>query len=837
MQQQQYTEEDPEIFGQLCPGEKKLEGKTFYLDNVKKRATALLLEAISLLGGGVESFLHKDVSFLVTGSQEGLKEQRNGVTEAGAKGGEEAQQPVKQQQSVLSREKQRPGTPRPVACGSRGKALLEKAIRNNERLQGSSVLANARSWGVKILFVDDVILYLKHLTRESFRPKQKKPEQTYTKQQGSPVVKAAALRSPYIKIEDLSRKYKPLHMQSMTFPTLCYSGRFSPFEAPPPRFEKWTEQGESKTREKNKVESSPKDKSQSPLSCNPSPWRPRKKDLAYCECCREPFTNLEEHLQSDQHRTFVLDTSNYSEVDQLVAEMLPGFNPDPSLQSEELLNRPPTPLLIHDVLELEPLTDAETERAVQSLRRRGSSLNAHISSPTKGALSSVPNPITNPAPPPADLEPLTPQTGCHSPDSRPQVALSPVMPVLDVEPRAHSPTSQHSQHLTTNHNTPCPSPDPYSLPPVLSPQVPDPYHIMEQHRSYSDPPVLSPQQYITEENEEGQACEMDTEESVSQSVPAVTNPSVAVTKAEGVEGSNQNALLGISEVLCSSGGLECAKLTLCRSRSLPQQPVTAPNPKKRQSASPEYSHSKRQRTATLGYSGCWTEQGNTFIKPKRDIMGNGESCLLFDTVSSQIMQLYSNPEVRTCTVEKFCSQPQTTFCVPTAYNFTRVTNQIDNMSHSSTIVPDQPSWSRSSKAKSFDAPLQIPTEKSHTECSNQDSQSALNPNSHSTSFCIESALIPDLARLSPSSSDSDWDCELLSRLKPAAAPPQSPTEQSCELDKELLHRPCTWMHDTSYESRLHTVLQPSTPASPLCGEEMDPSVFSRTVVQIVEVQH
>lgn len=413
------------------------------------------------------------------------------------------------------------------------------------------------------------------------------------------------------------------------------------------------------------------------------------------------------------------------------------------------------------------------------------------------------------------------------------------MPVLDVEPRAHSPTSQHSEHLTTNHNTPCPSPDPYSLPPVLSPQVPDPDYILEPHSSYSDLPVLSPQQYIAEEDEEGHACEMDTEESVSQSVTAVTNPSVPVTKAEGVEGSIQNALLGISEVLCSSGGLECAKLTLCRSRSLPQQPVTAPNPKKRQSASPKYSHSKRQRTATLGYSGCRTEQGNTFIKPKNDIMGNGESCLLFDTVSSQIMQLYSNPEVRTCTVEKFCStqQTQTTFCVPTAHNFIRVTNQIDDMGHSSTIVTDQTALSRSSKARSIDAPLQIPTEKSRTVFSNQDSQSALNSTSHSTSFCIESALIPDLATLSPSSSDSDWDCELLSRLDPAAATLQAPTEQSCELDKELLHRPCTWMHDTSYESRLHTVLQPSTPASPLCGEEMDPSVFSRTVVQIVEVQH
>lgn len=46
----------------------------------------------------------------------------------------------------------------------------------------------------------------------------------------------------------LTRKYKPLHMQSMTFPTLWYSGRFSPFESPPPQFEKRAEQGETKAR-------------------------------------------------------------------------------------------------------------------------------------------------------------------------------------------------------------------------------------------------------------------------------------------------------------------------------------------------------------------------------------------------------------------------------------------------------------------------------------------------------------------------------------------------------------------------------------------------------------
>nr|XP_046234078.1 uncharacterized protein dbf4b [Scatophagus argus] len=811
MQQQQYAEEK-RLLGSLCPGQKKLEGKTFYLDSVKKRSTALLLETISLLGGGIESFLHKDVNFVVTGSQEYLKDQKFTDSKAGAKGTtEEAKRPMMTRESVLSNDKRRPGTPRPMACGSRGKALLEKAIRNNEQLKKNSVLANARSWGVKILYVDDVLSYLKQLTRETFSAIHKRPERTSTKQQGSPVVKAAALKSPYLKIEDLSRKYKPLHMQSITFPTLWYSGRFSPFESPPPaQFEKRTEQRENKSREKKKVESSVQDKSQTALSCNPSPWRPRKKDLSYCECCQQSFTNLEEHLQSDQHRAFVMDLSNYSMVDQLVDEMIPGFNPNPPQQSDETLNRPRTPVPLQDVCELEPLTDLETEHAVQALQRRGSSVNAHISSPTRRPLVSGPGspspgvqfPVPDSATPPADIQAFTNDTDRH-PHSP-----SPVMPALDAEPQAHDLASQQP-------DTPClsPCPDPHSLPPVLSPQVPYTSYVMEPHSPYSEPPVLSPHRYTGEDAVEGHPCEMDTAESVFLFVPA-TAPllhNVALTTADGVKGTNQESPFGFSELLYYRNDLECATLFSRRSRSLPRQSAMALNPRKRcRSASPERSQSKRRRiTDKFSYSGRWTEQ-------------RGNEC--------QIIHSRPHPKISsTLTLETLgLKQTFTMFCVPTVQNFTRAPSQMDSFSHGTISAASHPT------AANFDPSLQFPKDKPCSAFSSQDSQRSL---SQSTSVCIESALIPDLAMLSPSSSDSDWDCDLLSRLGQPPAAPLSPTEQNCELDTELLHRPCTWMHDSSYESRLHTVLQPSAPGTSLCGEEMDPSAFSRTVVQVVEVQH
>lgn len=64
---------------------------------------------------GVESFLHKDVSFVVTGNQECLKEQKCTDTKMGAKGTRgETQHPIMMRESVLSNEKRRPGTPRPM---------------------------------------------------------------------------------------------------------------------------------------------------------------------------------------------------------------------------------------------------------------------------------------------------------------------------------------------------------------------------------------------------------------------------------------------------------------------------------------------------------------------------------------------------------------------------------------------------------------------------------------------------------------------------------------------------------------------------------------------------
>ncbi|XP_024242710.2 protein DBF4 homolog B [Oncorhynchus tshawytscha] len=465
------------FLGMLSPGHgaRKLEGKSFYLDAVKSRPAAFLAEAISHLGGRIESFLNKDVSFVVTGSLEGLRSERFEVTRGGSDGmtGECHSSPrsTKPRESIMtSTRQQRPatGTPRPMVCGSRGKALLEKAIRNNERLQGNSVLANARSWGVKIVHVDDLLTHVQLLTAESSKARRRKTELKNSNKYPavSRVIKAGALKSPYLKVEDSSRKYKALHMQSMTFPNLCYSGRFSPFEPPaPPQPERVKEQEQNKARQIIKSLSTSQDKPRSPLPRNPSLCRARKKNLGYCECCHEPFKDQDEHLQSAQHRGFVQDRSHYSLVDQLVADMEPGFAPCPAPESAAttLLRLETTPLLLqlsHSPSEMQ--THSETEHAIQALLTQGSPSNTLDPDPSSSTPSVVP--LSSHA------QPLPP-----CPDTLSLLLLPPLPQPLSSCPDNHPPSPDtlcQSPNLAPYQTTPSPFPLPQHPMPASQPLLP-----------------------------------------------------------------------------------------------------------------------------------------------------------------------------------------------------------------------------------------------------------------------------------------------------------------------------------------------------------------------------
>ncbi|XP_051522913.1 uncharacterized protein dbf4b [Myxocyprinus asiaticus] len=351
----------------VCAGVK---GKSFYLHEVKKHQTVTLTDIISRLGGKVDSFLNKDVNVVVTGVKEALCDFLADSQSTGP-GGKHC------------------GTTKPLVCGSRGKALLEKVIHNNEKCKGS-VLANARSWGVKIVNVDQFLKFIAHLNQK------RKTAENKGSKGSAPRVKAGVLRGPYLKVEDSSRKYRPSYSQTLNFPTMSYSGIFSPFEPPiPQQPDRSKEQEANKDNLRKKEEQSRShDKLLAPLSPNLTPRGPTKKSTGFCECCHMPYKDQNEHLQSEMHRTFVQNDSNYAVVDQLTASMHASFvsNPkevDPTLM-KSLAGCSQSPLTHLTEMEqhaddhLPPITDLDT----QDLDNKGHDLESYQCPPVLSNVAS-----------------------------------------------------------------------------------------------------------------------------------------------------------------------------------------------------------------------------------------------------------------------------------------------------------------------------------------------------------------------------------------------------------------------------------------------------------------
>ncbi|KAK7122910.1 hypothetical protein R3I94_019882 [Phoxinus phoxinus] len=287
--------------------------QSFYLHDVKRHQSATLTDIIIRLGGKVDSFLTKDVNVVVTGTKEAHSDLP--VDSSCTAGGKQS------------------GTPKRPVCGSRGRALLEKAIHSNEKYQ-SSVLASARSWGVKVYSVDEFLKFINHLNQKMRTAKKKSSKLTALH------VKAGVLKGPYLKVEDFSRKFRPFYAQTLSFPMMIYSGKYSPFEPLIPR-----QSGRSKDEDPSKDNFRKKEEPTSscqklqtvPLTASATPKGPTKKSSGYCECCHMPYKDQYEHLQSEMHRSFIQNDSNYAVVDQLTADMNAGFVCKPNQEVDPTL--------------------------------------------------------------------------------------------------------------------------------------------------------------------------------------------------------------------------------------------------------------------------------------------------------------------------------------------------------------------------------------------------------------------------------------------------------------------------------------------------------------------
>ncbi|CAD7667029.1 unnamed protein product [Nyctereutes procyonoides] len=308
-------------------GRQPFSGKSFYLDLPAGKSLQFLTGAIQQLGGVIEGFLSKEVSYIVSSRRE-AKAESNGTSPRGCPSPSEVrgQTPsIVHPKDGHTRPSQKPADSVPM---SRGKELLQKAIRNQESSSGggggssSSLLTNARSWGVRILHVDgtvstwgfcEMLMHVQQLSLNALCVKkqglEKKPEGTCPAEPRTR--KVARLKAPFLKIEDESRKFRPFHHQFKSFPEISFLGPkdASPFEA------LMTPSILHHTRE-------PKDREPSPRSATRTLPRRRK---GFCECCQEAFEELHAHLWSTQHQGFASEAHPYAEVDRLIAQLSHSF--------------------------------------------------------------------------------------------------------------------------------------------------------------------------------------------------------------------------------------------------------------------------------------------------------------------------------------------------------------------------------------------------------------------------------------------------------------------------------------------------------------------------------
>ncbi|NWW98661.1 DBF4B protein, partial [Caloenas nicobarica] len=292
-----------------------LRGKSFYLDLPAGRSARELAEAIGRLGGVTESFLSKEVSYVVSSNKEAKQDKAGTQTEKQSNVTSEDTKTRRPTPSTSKVNHSRPQQKPPdTALISRGKELLQKAMKNQvssvwmgDACGGSSILASARLWGVQILHVDGILLRTLGWgcwelgISETAAACHLGSEETVPEDGGK-------LKPPFLKVEDQSRQFRPFHHQFKAFPDLNFQApkSSSPFEPP---------KSLSNSCRASDGEKSPRS----------TPVTVPKKKRGFCECCQETFEELQKHLQSPQHRRFALDDSQYAPVDRVIAQLTNGF--------------------------------------------------------------------------------------------------------------------------------------------------------------------------------------------------------------------------------------------------------------------------------------------------------------------------------------------------------------------------------------------------------------------------------------------------------------------------------------------------------------------------------
>ncbi|KAJ8288442.1 hypothetical protein COCON_G00011010 [Conger conger] len=305
---------------------KPLFGKGFYLDLPFNKKTETLEKDIRILGGTVEKFFSKDIKYLVSNQKEARYVQslgRNSPVPSPADSGRSSPHPSSRRGS----QKGSSLGPLEAVITSRGKSLVEKVIKEQERIQINRILSNALEWGIKVLYIDDVISYIEKKKRviapqqpnNASAPANKMAKTRTTAQPAFQKYEAGRISKPFVKVEDCSRHYRPiyLHIPHLQL-SLSSVPPCSPFFA--------EENGKDSPAKKPKEHRNRGLKAAAREACRPvkakakAPDARLKKRGGYCECCLVKYESVKAHLNGEQHQAFS-KSGEYRVVDRAVSQL------------------------------------------------------------------------------------------------------------------------------------------------------------------------------------------------------------------------------------------------------------------------------------------------------------------------------------------------------------------------------------------------------------------------------------------------------------------------------------------------------------------------------------
>nr|XP_015806116.2 protein DBF4 homolog A [Nothobranchius furzeri]XP_054597371.1 protein DBF4 homolog A [Nothobranchius furzeri] len=303
-------------------------GKVFYLDLQSNRTTETLESDIKELGGTVEKFLSKEIKYLVSNKREAkyvhcLRQDSPVPSPDSGPSSPHPQSAPQHPVNHVDKFKTRPQSQADTLAKSRGKSLVEKVVKGQGRVQMDRILSNALEWGVKVLYIDDVLAYVqkkKNLIRSrvpdaAAAEVRNKPESSA--KQNLQKLKGGRIRKPFIKVEDSSKHYRPIYLTMTNMPefnlkTKAPCSPFSPVDKDPPGDKPQGHRGGKASASEEKAQGRKKNRD--------------KKRGGYCECCKIKYSNFKTHLQSECHRAFS-KTDEYSVVDRLVSALHFDFIP------------------------------------------------------------------------------------------------------------------------------------------------------------------------------------------------------------------------------------------------------------------------------------------------------------------------------------------------------------------------------------------------------------------------------------------------------------------------------------------------------------------------------